>query len=63
MIGIVVSLLQENQQKVQAKIHQYTLNFTLQLKANCFELCCFQIPKTNRYNLTKNKKTIDKKKQ
>lgn len=61
MIGIVVSLLQENQQKVQAKIHQYTLNFTLQLKAIRFELFCFQIPKTNRYNLTKNKKTIDKK--
>lgn len=30
MIGIVVSLLHENQQKVQAKIHQYTLNFTAQ---------------------------------
>lgn len=53
---MVVSLLHENQQKVQAKIHQYTLNFTLQLKAIRFELCCFQIPKTNRYNLTKKQK-------
>lgn len=43
---MVVSLRHENRQKVQAKIHQYTLNFTLQLKANCFELCCFQTPKT-----------------
>ena len=58
---MVVSLQHENRQSLQAKIHQYTLNFTLQLKAIRFELCCFQIPKTNRYNLTKNKKTIDKK--
>lgn len=56
MIGIVVSLLHENQQKGQAKIHQYTLNFTLQLKAIRFELCCFSNTKNKQVQFDKKHK-------
>lgn len=53
---MVVSLLHENQQKVQAKIHQYTLNFTLQLKAIRFELCCFSSTKNKQVQFDKKHK-------